>query len=156
MQITPFLFENAKLIRSVDQDAAPWFVAEDVCEALGLGHAEGALRKLDPEEKGATSISTPGGPQEMLIISESGLYALVLRCRDAMTPGSTAHRFRKWVTSEVLPSIRKTGGYGASTSKDDIREVVREIFSALVDCALLRRARRFAAKRRGARLLKVQ
>lgn len=48
----------------------------------------------------------------MLIVSESGLYALVLRCRDAMTPGSVPHRFRKWVTADVLPTIRKTGGYG--------------------------------------------
>ena len=68
--------------------------------------------KLDDDEKGICSVKTHGGDQEVSVITESGLYALALRCRDAMTPGSAAYRFRKWVTAEVLPSIRKTGGYG--------------------------------------------
>ncbi|MGD9541781.1 BRO-N domain-containing protein [Methylocystis sp.] len=102
--------------RPDERGVAPWFVAKDVCETLGLEWTAKAVEKLDDDEKDRTSIPTLGGTQELLVISESGLYTLVLRCRDATTPGSTAHRFRKWVTSEVLPSIRKTGGHGAQSA----------------------------------------
>ena len=70
-----------------------------------------ATAKLDDDEKGISSIDTLGGMQDLLVVTESGLYTLILRCRDAVTPGTTAHSFRKWVTSEVLPTIRKTGAY---------------------------------------------
>ena len=67
--------------------------------------------KSNDDEKGVGSTDTLGGEQESVIISESGLYTLILRCRDAVTPGTIPYRFRKWVTSEVLPQIRKTGRY---------------------------------------------
>jgi len=69
------------------------------------------MRALDSEEKGVHSTHTPGGQQELTVIFESGLYTLILRCRCAVTPGTIPFRFRKWVTSEVLPSIRKAGSY---------------------------------------------
>ena len=116
MKITPFAFDD-RLVRVANKDGEPWFVAKDVCEALGLGNVSRAADKLDRDEKGISSIDTLGGAQELLVVSESGLYALVLRCRDAMTPGSAAHRFRKWVTADVLPSVRKTGSYGLDEAR---------------------------------------
>ncbi|EGJ2737154.1 hypothetical protein IHC11_004653, partial [Escherichia coli] len=70
------------------------------------------LTALDDDEKGVTLSYTLGGEQNLSIVSESGMYTLVLRCRDAVNKGSVPHKFRKWVTAEVLPSIRKTGSYG--------------------------------------------
>jgi prophage antirepressor-like protein len=83
MKITPFLFENAKLVRTIERDAEPWFVAKDVCEALGIDVTQ--IRKLDDDEKGLYPTQTPGGTQDVAVLSESGLYALVLRCRDGFT-----------------------------------------------------------------------
>lgn len=111
--LTPsvFKFEDSIPIRSLIKDGEPWFVAKDVCDALDLTNSRMALQSLDDDEKGVSLIYTPGGRQEMQIVSESGLYTLILRCRGAVTNGSNAHRFRKWITSEVLPLIRKTGKY---------------------------------------------
>lgn len=111
--VVQFDFDTLAL-RVAMRDGEPWFVAADVCAALGLtwktGGA-GSTGALDDDEKGVSSIDTPGGQQEVTIINESGLYTLILRCRDAVKQGSAPHRFRKWVTSEVLPAIRKTGAY---------------------------------------------
>ncbi len=110
MKSLAFDFENHQ-VRSVIIDNEPWFVAHDVCKALKLTDTNKTVNKLDDDEKGTTSIRTLGGNQEMLIINESGLFTLILRCRDAVNKGTIPYRFRKWVTSEVLPSIRKTGKY---------------------------------------------
>jgi prophage antirepressor-like protein len=109
-QIIPFGFED-HLIRVVMRDGDPWFVVADVCRVLGIQNAPQAVQNLDEDEKGICSTYTPGGQQDVLIVSEGGLYTLVLRSRSATTPGSVAHRFRRWVTGEVLPSIRRTGAY---------------------------------------------
>lgn len=114
--ITPFLFEGEHTVRKVERDGEPWFVAADPCAIIGIRDVSQAVEKLDDDEKGAYLIRTLGGQQEMLIVSESGLYALILRSRDAMKPGTVAHRFRKWITSEVLPAIRRTGHYEAASS----------------------------------------
>jgi prophage antirepressor-like protein len=109
--IIPFSFEGHQ-VRSVMRDGDPWFVAADVCAALNIGAHRHALDKLDDDEKGCeVEVHTLGGVQKVAAITESGLYTLVLRSRDATTPGTLPHRFRRWVTSEVLPAIRKTGGY---------------------------------------------
>lgn len=110
--LAPFRFDGHP-VRIIDRNGDPWFVAADVCTVLGLANARDAVSKLDEDEKGVASTDTLGGPQQATIISESGLYTIILRCREATTPGSVPHRFRKWVTAEVLPSIRKTGRYGA-------------------------------------------
>lgn len=87
-----------------DESGEPWFIARDVCSALELDNT--ATRRLDPDEKGLTKVQTPGGVQSMATINESGLYTLMVRSnKESVKP------FRKWVTSEVLPAIRKTGGY---------------------------------------------
>ncbi|HEI4878683.1 TPA: Bro-N domain-containing protein [Escherichia coli] len=106
-----FSFQEEHQVRVVMINGDPWFVAKDVCDALRLVNSRKALMSLDEDEKGVTLSYTPGGEQKLNIISESGLYTLILRCRDAVKQGTTAWRFRKWVTNEVLPSIRKNGEY---------------------------------------------
>lgn len=108
---TIFKFGDSE-IRVINKCGEPWFVAKDVCDALTLTNSRKALTALDDDEKGVTLSYTLGGEQNLSIVSESGMYTLVLRCRDAVNKGSVPHKFRKWVTAEVLPSIRKTGSYG--------------------------------------------
>ncbi len=110
--LAPVVFNfTTQTLRVVMIDGNPWFVAADVCASLNIKNNRDAVEKLDDDEKGVALTDTLGGQQEMLVVNESGLNAIILRCRDAMTPGTVAHRYRKWVTSEVLPSIRKTGAY---------------------------------------------
>lgn len=109
-EFTIFRFGKSE-IRVIDKSGEPWFVARDVCDALGLTNSRKALTSLDEDEKGVTSTYTLGGNQEVAVVSESGMYTLVLRCRDAVNNGSVPHAFRKWVTAEVLPAIRKHGVY---------------------------------------------
>ncbi|CVB24534.1 BRO-N domain-containing protein [Serratia marcescens] len=108
---TVFSFEASNPIRAISIEGSPWFVTKDVCDALRLTNSRMAMKALDEDEKGVSSTYTLGGKQDLSIISESGLYTLILRCRDAVTPGTIPYRFRKWVTSEVLPAIRQTGQY---------------------------------------------
>ncbi len=103
------LFNNPDFgeIRALELDGQPWFVGKDVAKALGYSNVRDAIsRHVDPEDKGVVKHDTPGGTQEMTIINESGLYSLVLSSK---LPG--AKQFKRWVTSEVLPSIRNNGGY---------------------------------------------
>ena len=103
--IQVFDFED-NAVRVIDKDGDPWFVAADVARVLEYSSAKDACRILDDDEKGGHNVPTPGGEQEMNVINESGLYHLVLVSRKP-----EAKKFRKWVTAEVLPSIRKTGMY---------------------------------------------
>jgi len=129
-QLSTFNFES-KSIRTLAINNEPWFVAKDVCDAIGLTNSRMSLIALDEDEKGVSLIYTPSGQQEMNIISESGMYTLILRCRDAVKKGSVPHRFRKWVTAEVLPAIRKTGKYESKTTVDD-RTGLRNAVNMLV------------------------
>lgn len=103
------IFERQEFgqVRVVDVNGEPWFVARDVCECLELTNTSQTLSYLDDDEKGITTNDTPGGQQEMSIVSEAGLYSLILRSRKP-----EAKAFKRWITHEVLPAIRKTGGYG--------------------------------------------
>lgn len=103
------IFENKEFgeIRTVMIDGAPWFVGKDVTSALGYADSTGAVRKrTDEEDRGVAKMDTPSGAQELVIINESGLYSLILGSK---LP--SAKQFKRWVTSEVLPSIRQTGRY---------------------------------------------
>ena len=100
-----FAFDS-QAVRVVLRDGEPWFAATDVAEVLGYRNAPDMTRMLDEEEKDTQIVRTPGGNQSLTVINESGMYACVLKSRRP-----EAKRFRKWVTSEVLPSIRKTGRY---------------------------------------------
>ena len=90
------------------------FCAKDVCDALGLSDVSMSVRSLDDDEKGTKKVCTPGGAQEMLFVTESGLYALIIRSNKP-----AARRFRKWITSEVLPSLRKYGVYSTDARVTD-------------------------------------
>lgn len=114
------VFESPEFgtIRTVELDGAPWLVGKDVAAALGYSNPRDALAKhVDDEDKNTVAIcdGTPGNPNQT-IINESGLYSLVLSSK---LP--TARKFKRWVTSEVLPSIRRTGQYSAKTSDTDLR-----------------------------------
>ncbi len=102
-----FAFGDALFRAHLDERGEPWFVAKDVCGALGIEwKGSGSIGPLDADERGSVILNTLGGNQEMLTVSESGLYFLIFRSRK-----DEAQRFRKWVTSEVLPALRKTGRY---------------------------------------------
>ncbi len=103
-QLVPFDFEGRPVRVVTDSQGEPWFVAADILATIGLDRK--ALERLDDDEKGVSSIHTPGGGQEMTTVNEPGLYTLVLGSRKA-----EAKRFKRWVTHKVLPSIRKTGSY---------------------------------------------
>ena len=94
-----------------DENGEPWFVAADVCRVLGYDHTPHATRLLDDDEKAVHKVDTLGGTQEMTMVNESGLYNLIFR-----STKPEAKKFRKWVTEEVLPSIRKTGSYSITKS----------------------------------------
>lgn len=97
---------NGNEVRTIQKDGEPWWVLKDVCEVLGLSSPHKVFDRLDEDEKGRNQIPTPGGEQEMTVVNESGLYNVILR-----SDKPEAKPFRKWVTSEVLPSIRKHGVY---------------------------------------------
>ena len=102
-------------IRTIQKDGEPWFVLADVCKVLEISNSRNISSRLDPDEKGVTLVDTLGGTQQMTIINESGLYTVILR-----SDKPQAKPFRKWVTSEVLPSIRKHGSYSVQSQFADL------------------------------------
>ncbi|NMM96317.1 antirepressor [Bifidobacterium sp. DSM 109960] len=114
-EIQRFDFKGAALRTLTDEAGEPWFVAKDVCSVLELNNVSQALTRLDDDEKSSITLNdgTPGSPNKS-IVSESGLYALVLASRKP-----EAHEFKRWVTHEVLPQIRRTGGYIPTSDADD-------------------------------------
>ena len=126
-QIIPFEFESHALRVNLDAAGQPWFVAADVCAALELPETHKAIARLDDDEKGRNSIPTPGGQQEMSVVNESGLYNLVLGSRKP-----EAKRFKRWITHEVLPSIRKTGSYTSTTSVAALPSPTQDRVSSLL------------------------
>ena len=122
------IFNNPEFgeVRTTVIDGEPWFVGRDVATALGYVEAAKAIReRVDDDDKGVSVLDTPGGKQKVTIINESGLYSLVLNSKL-----STAKKFKRWVTSEVLPTIRKTGSYSmkqkAQAEQDKTREMRAE------------------------------
>ena len=138
MQLSTFAFNSSSNVRVFEKNGMTWFVAADVCNALEIKNPTQAILKLDNDEKSEIEIfDSLNRKKSVNIINESGLYILILRSRKAMEQGSTVWKFRKWVTSEVLPAIRKTGGYQisdglpAKTTADD-RTPLRQAVAALV------------------------
>lgn len=125
------IFNNNQFgeIRTTIKDGEPWFVASDVCRALEIANNRDALTRLEQDEKGVALTDTPGGTQEVTIVNEPGLYALVLGSRKP-----EAKAFKRWVTHEVIPSIRKHGMYATPTT---IEQMIADpanaikVFSAL-------------------------
>ena len=115
-------------VRVIMHNGEPWFVAKDVCDCLELTNTAQTISYLDDDEKGVTTNYTPGGKQEMSMISEAGLYSLILRSRKP-----EAKAFKRWVTHDILPSIRKTGSYSAPSSPAKAEISVQ----SEVECALM-------------------
>ena len=111
------IFEKAEFGRVcvVECEGEPWFVVKDVCECLELTDVSKTISLLDDDEKGTNSIRTPGGEQQMLVISEPGLYSLIFRSRKP-----EAKAFKRWIIHEVVPSIRKRGLYATEAVMDRI------------------------------------
>ncbi len=127
-QLIPFTFQR-HTIRVVEQGGQPWFVAKDVAAILEYRDAEKITRLLDEDEKGTHIVGTPGGPQEMAILSESGLYHAIFLSRKPQ-----AAAFRRWVTAEVLPAIRRTGGYGRPAEPEKLTiEVTKDEYIHLLE-----------------------
>lgn len=100
-----FKFEGSA-VRTLMLDDSPWWVLSDVCKILEIANSRNVTRRLDDDEKGVHLVDTPSGPQQMTIVNEWGLYETIFR-----SDKEVAKRFRRWVTHEVLPAIRKTGTY---------------------------------------------
>jgi len=112
------LFANPQFrVRVIMRCSDPWFVAKDACTCLEIANVSDACSRLDEDERGIVLTDTPSGKQEMLIVSEPGLYSLI-----GSSKKPEAKAFKRWVNHEVLPSIRKTGGYGIRTVDDMIND----------------------------------
>ena len=129
--LTVFRFEGTREVRTVVRDGEPWFVAKDICDILDISQYRDAISTLDEDERASVVVDTLGGPQNMSAVNESGLYTLVFKSRKP-----EAKAFRKWVTSEVLPAIRKTGQYKAATANMTSNEFVSREFAALRSMAI--------------------
>ena len=120
MEIQIFKHEKFGNIRTINKNGEPWFVGKDVAEVLGYTDTRKAIRMhVDDDDKGGDILSTPGGRQQITIINESGLYSLILSSKLPQ-----AKEFKRWVTNEVLPQIRKTGGYIPLNDCEDSGEIM--------------------------------
>lgn len=124
--IIPFSSPEFGLVRALSIGGEPWFVAKDICEALAIKNSRDALARLDDDEKGVASTDTPGGEQRVQTVNEAGLYTLVLSSRKP-----EAHAFKRWVTHEVLPALRRDGAYvAADGTEDDATLMARALIAA--------------------------
>lgn len=162
------VFENPIFgqIRIAMVDDEPWFVGKDVCEAFGDTNYRRSLSNIDDSDKGVSQIDTPGGKQKMTIVNESGLYSLLFQMQPQKAKGVSQndtlinerkeklHKFKRWVTSEVLPSIRKHGAYA---TKDTIDKIISnpDYGIALLQSLKEEREKREEAERRNAILSHV-
>lgn len=126
---------NETPVRVIDREGEPWFVLRDVCAVLEHTNPSKAASELDEDEKGLTNGYTLGGTQQLLIVSESGLYSLIFTSRM-----ERAREFKRWVTKEVLPSIRKTGAYSAagvqhlsSAEEEQVQGIINHLMAAIGD-----------------------
>lgn len=127
-EISIFTSPEFGKIRTVAMNGEPWFVGKDVAVALGYKNARQALTtNVDDEDKGVHSMDTLGGEQKITIINESGLYSLILSSK---LPGAKA--FKRWVTAEVLPQLRKTGTYGNINLEDVITKTAAAVVSEMM------------------------
>lgn len=116
--IVPFAFEGVE-VRTLLINDEPWWVAADVATALGIANGRNMVARLDDDEKGVRLLDTPGGPQNLTVINEPGLYSAVLR-----SDSRRAEPFKRWVRREVLPAIRKTGSY--SVAEKTPMQIIRD------------------------------
>lgn len=115
-------------VRMIERDGEPWWVLKDVCDVLGLAAPARVSSRLDDDEKGVNKTHTLGGEQEMTVINEPGLYKVILRSNKP-----EAKAFTRWLTHEVLPQIRRTGGYGGDL--EDIKTRLEELTAQVKNLA---------------------
>lgn len=108
---------SGQQVRTIIIDGEPWWIASDVSQVLGYSATSAMLRSLDDDEKGVQDLHTPGGTQALSIISESGLYSAIMR---SQLPD--AREFKRWITHDVLPQIRQTGGCNRDASGSTVEE----------------------------------
>lgn len=144
--VTPFTYEGCE-VRTLDINGEPWFVTGDVCDYFGVTNRNRVMQHVDPEDKGGTQIDTPGGRQTVSIVNESGLYTLLFHLQPTKARGLTdseveaktalIRSFRRWVTHEVLPAIRRTGTYATrpqpQLSEDEIVHQALQITARRVE-----------------------
>lgn len=134
-----FNHDGFEIRAGVDENGEPWIAAADVAQILGHASAKDMVRSLDPEEKGGRLVPTPGGDQQITTLTEAGFYqALMQRQTGRMQAAHAAivKKFQRWVTGEVLPSIRKTGQYGAPAVAELTRsDLARMILDAEAELA---------------------
>lgn len=116
-QLQVFSFSGTD-IRVVTKEGQPWWVAKDVCDVLEIKNSRDALSRLDDDEKGVASTDTLGGTQQVQVVNESGLYSLVLSSRKP-----EAKQFKRWITHEVIPAIRKTGTYSITSLSPELQAI---------------------------------
>jgi prophage antirepressor-like protein len=147
-QVVPFHFEFHE-VRTLIIDGNPWFVAKDVCEYFRDTNYRRSVARLDDDEKGVSQIDTPGGRQQMTVVNESGFYSLLFWMQPEKASGKIPEteiknrramikKIRKWITAEVLPTIRKTGAYhqpGTVPGKPESLLIVAREFRAAVRIA---------------------
>lgn len=132
-EIQTFTSDQFGTIRAVrDEDGEPMFVAKDVCTALEVKNSRDAIARLDNDERGVVLIDTPGGEQQMQAVNEAGLYVLVLSSRKP-----EARAFKRWVTHEVLPALRRDGGYMVTRADETPEELMARALKA-ADATLAR------------------
>lgn len=126
----PFDFAGRQVRVVTDEHGDPWFVARDVCAVLDITNGRDAIARLADDEKGVATADTPGGAQQVGTVSEAGLYRLIFTSRKA-----EAETFRRWVTHEVLPAIRRTGSYAvpAAPAAPAIPQTYAEALRAAAD-----------------------
>lgn len=136
-----FNFEGSA-VRIIDRSGAPWTVLPDACKVLDIGNASDAARRLDDDERDGVDIIDPmGRSQRTTIISESGLYSLILTSRKAQ-----ARRFKKWITGEVLPAIRRTGGYMVAGPNETPEELALRALTVMHETLERKKAQLAAAE----------
>lgn len=120
-EVTKFSYEASEVRVVRDENREPWFVAQDICAILDISRHRDAADGLDEDERGRLKVDTLGGPQEMVVISESGLYTLIIRSNK-----SEAKKFKRWVTHKVLPSLRRHGHYlmSGAVLPDEMRSIL--------------------------------
>lgn len=129
------IFDNSQFgkIRAIEKDGEPWFVLKDVCEAFGEANYRRVAARLDDDEKGVSQISTPGGNQNMTIVNEPGLYSALFSMQPEKARGVSDEyienrikqlkTFKRWITHEVIPSIRKTGSYTFDGTSKELQAI---------------------------------
>lgn len=140
--MTIFAFGDC-MIRTTEKDGEPWFVGKDVAAALGYKEIQKAVRDhVDDDDKGVSEMDTPGGSQKTTVINESGLYALIFGSKL-----ENAKKFKRWVTSEVLPQIRKTGAYTSVNAEAETKmleiEARREVALCRADASRIKQVGNF-------------